>query len=68
MFLESIKFYEHVEVLLKFTFLMKQLVFFTVFEALRGNLDHDIHEVTSHEYQGMFDIALLEKQLSKLAQ
>ena len=44
MFLESIKFYEHVEVLLKFKF----VVITTVFEALRGNpaLDHDnnIHE------------------------
>ena len=44
-----------------------------VFEALRGNpaLDHDhnIHEVTYHEYQGMFDIALFKKnKLSKVAQ
>ena len=50
MFLESIKFYEHVDVMAN------------VFEALSGNpaLDHDnnIHEVTYHEYQGMFDIAL----------
>ena len=59
MFLESIKFYEHVEVLLKYKI---SNVMANVFEALRGNpaLDHDhnIHEVTYHEYQGMFDIAL----------
>ena len=45
MFLESIKFYEHVEVLLKIQFLD---VITNVFEALRGYpaLDHDnnIHE------------------------
>ena len=43
MFLESIKFYEHVEVLLKISDVITN-----VFEALRGNpaLDHDnnIHE------------------------
>ena len=54
MFLESIKFYEHVDVMAN------------VFEALSGNpaLDHDnnIHEVTYHEYQGMFDIALFLKK------
>ena len=37
-----------------------------VFEALRGNpaLDHDnnIHEVTYHEYQGLFDIAFFLKK------
>ena len=38
MFLESIKFYEHVEVLLKISDVLTN-----VFEALRGNpaLDHD---------------------------
>ena len=50
MFLESIKFYEHVEVLLKFKF----VVITTVFEALRGNpaLDHDnnIHEYDIPNY------------------
>ena len=40
MFLESIKFYEHVEVLLK---LKISYVITNVFEALRGNpaIDHD---------------------------
>ena len=44
MSLESIKFYEHVEVLLKFKFLMWYVT--NVFEALRGNpaLDYNIHE------------------------
>ena len=50
MFLESIKFYEHVEVLLKFKF----VVITTVFEALHGNpaLDHDnnIHEYDIPNY------------------
>ena len=42
-----------------------------VFEALRGNpaLDHDNNtNMTYHEYQGMFDIALVLKELSKVAQ
>ena len=69
MFLESIKFYEHVEVLLKISDVITN-----VFEALRGNpaLDHDnittYTNVTYHEYQSMFDIALFKKKLSKVAQ
>ena len=66
MFLESIKFYEHVEVLLKISDVITN-----VFEALRGNpaLDHDNNtNMTYHEYQGMFDIALVLKKLSKVAQ
>ena len=52
MFLESIKFYEHVEVFLKF-------------EALRGNpvLDHDnnIHEYDIQRISRHVDIALFLK-------
>ena len=56
MFLESITFYERVEVLLKFKFL---IIITNVFEELCGNpaLDHDS--------QGMFDIALFLKKTTK---
>ena len=59
-----IKFYEHVEVLLKFKFLHDAIT--NVFEALRGNpaLDHDnnTNMTLYHEYQGMFDIAVFLKK------
>ena len=64
MFLESIKFDEHVGVATFKIWISDAIT--NVFEALRGNpaLDHDnnIHEVTYHEYQGMFDIALFLKK------
>ena len=66
MFLESIKFYEHLEVLLKVSDVITN-----VFEALRGNpaLAHDNNtNMTYHEYQGMFDIALFLTKISNVAQ
>ena len=66
MFLGSIKFYEHVEVLLKISDVITN-----VFEALRGNpaLDHDnIHEYDISRISRHVRYCAFLKKLSKVAQ
>ena len=70
MFLESIKFYEHVEVLLKFKFLM--YIITNVLKVLRGNpvLDHDnrIHEYDISRISRYVRYCAFLKKISKVAQ
>ena len=68
MFLENIK-YEHVEVLLTFKFLIcLQSECFRSVETTRLIMITIYTNMTYHEYEGTFDIALFLEKLSKVAQ